>query len=133
MARACSSCAPFFIPFLARPFRLLPVCVVFPCAPLPFLCPPSPGTACPPPNPLGRYVLPTPTGDTGIVRTLDVPVYLTECNDTTLHCLDRDGKTMSIMIDNSGMASSCPLPSVPTPLCIIRCFACDVFSITIAT
>ena len=40
--------------------------------------------------------------DTGIVRTLDVPVYATECNDTTLHCLDRDGKTLTIMIDNSG-------------------------------
>ena len=49
-----------------------------------------------------KYVLPTPSGDTGIVRTLDVPVYLTECNDTTLHCLDRDGKTLSILIDNSG-------------------------------
>jgi hypothetical protein len=59
---------------------------------------------CPRPG-SSRYVLPTPTGDTGIVRTLDVPVYLTECNDTTLHCLDRDGKTMSIMIDNSGTCS----------------------------
>jgi hypothetical protein len=40
--------------------------------------------------------------DNGIVRTLDVPVYATECNGTTLHCLDREGKTLSILIDPSG-------------------------------
>lgn len=39
--------------------------------------------------------------DCGIVRTLDVPVYATECRGSTLHCLDRDGKTLSIMIDPS--------------------------------
>lgn len=39
-------------------------------------------------------------GDTGIIRTLDVPVYLTACTDsTTLHCLDREGKTRTIAID----------------------------------
>lgn len=39
-------------------------------------------------------------GDTGIIRTLDVPVYLT-CitGGNTLHCLDREGKAKTIAVD----------------------------------
>jgi hypothetical protein len=96
--------------------HLPPACV---CVLRLLLCP-RPGTS--------RYVLPTPTGDTGIVRTLDVPVYLTECNDTTLHCLDRDGKTMSIMIDNSGTYSILTLPQVFGPFL----FVAPVCSVTLS-
>ena len=38
-------------------------------------------------------------GDEGIIRTLDVPVYLTALIGDALHCLDRDGKLRTIAVD----------------------------------
>lgn len=37
--------------------------------------------------------------DSGIIRTLDQPVYLTRVKGKTLYILDRDGKARSITID----------------------------------
>ncbi|CAK9221718.1 unnamed protein product [Sphagnum jensenii] len=44
-----------------------------------------------------KYCL--PNGDSGIVRTLDVPIYITRVSKNTLFCLDRDGKNRVIQID----------------------------------
>lgn len=44
-----------------------------------------------------KYCL--PNGDTGIIQTLDVPVYITKVSGNTIHCLDRDGKNRAIVID----------------------------------
>ncbi|CAM6027816.1 unnamed protein product [Sphagnum balticum] len=44
-----------------------------------------------------KYCL--PNGDSGIVRTLDVPIYITKVSKNTLFCLDRDGKNRVIQID----------------------------------
>lgn len=44
-----------------------------------------------------KYCL--PNGDSGIIRTLDVPVYVTKVAGTSVYCLDRDGKNRVIQID----------------------------------
>ncbi|KAG2705779.1 hypothetical protein I3760_05G071700 [Carya illinoinensis] len=44
-----------------------------------------------------KYCL--PNGDSGIIRTLDVPIYITKVSGNTIFCLDRDGKSRSIVID----------------------------------
>lgn len=44
-----------------------------------------------------KYCL--PNGDNGIIRTLDVPVYITKVSKNTIYCLDRDGKNLSLAID----------------------------------
>ncbi|XP_051150876.1 coatomer subunit alpha-1-like [Andrographis paniculata] len=44
-----------------------------------------------------KYCL--PNGDNGIVKTLDVPVYITKIYGNTIFCLDRDGKNLPIIID----------------------------------
>ncbi|KAI8339598.1 coatomer protein alpha subunit [Chlamydoabsidia padenii] len=44
-----------------------------------------------------KYAL--PQGDSGIIRTLDQPVYLTRIKGKTLYILDRGGKARSITID----------------------------------
>lgn len=44
-----------------------------------------------------KYCL--PNGDSGIVKTLDVPVYITKVSGNTIHCLDRDGKARAIVVD----------------------------------
>ncbi|KAF5730113.1 coatomer subunit alpha-1 [Tripterygium wilfordii] len=44
-----------------------------------------------------KYCL--PNGDSGIIRTLDVPIYITKVSGNTLVYLDRDGKNRSIVID----------------------------------
>ncbi|XP_042477803.1 coatomer subunit alpha-1-like [Macadamia integrifolia] len=44
-----------------------------------------------------KYCL--PSGDSGIIRTLDVPLYITKVCKNIVHCLDRDGKHHSITID----------------------------------
>jgi coatomer protein complex subunit alpha (xenin) len=44
-----------------------------------------------------KYCL--PNGDTGIIQTLDVPVYITKVSGNTVYCLDRDGKNRAIVID----------------------------------
>lgn len=46
-----------------------------------------------------QYLL--PNGDTGIIRTLDVPLYLTKAVGKKLFCLDREGKTRVMDIDNT--------------------------------
>ncbi|KAL4423494.1 hypothetical protein ABPG77_003627 [Micractinium sp. CCAP 211/92] len=46
-----------------------------------------------------KYCL--PNGDHGIIRTLDVPVYLTKVFGTTVFCLDREAKPRQIQIDTS--------------------------------
>ncbi|TDH67571.1 hypothetical protein CCR75_000065 [Bremia lactucae] len=38
-------------------------------------------------------------GDGGIIRTLDVPVYLTHLDDSKLHCLDREAKMRTMAVD----------------------------------
>ena len=43
-----------------------------------------------------KYCL--PNGDSGIIRTLEVPVYITRVSGSSLHCLDRDGKTRQIQV-----------------------------------
>ncbi|XP_021759871.1 coatomer subunit alpha-2-like [Chenopodium quinoa] len=44
-----------------------------------------------------KYCL--PNGDNGIIRTLDVPLYITRVSGNTIFCLDRDGKNRVISID----------------------------------
>ncbi|KAK3002812.1 hypothetical protein RJ639_019190 [Escallonia herrerae] len=46
-----------------------------------------------------KYCL--PNGDSGIIRTLDVPVYITRIFGNTIFCLDRDGKNRPIVIDST--------------------------------
>ncbi|CAL0302546.1 unnamed protein product [Lupinus luteus] len=44
-----------------------------------------------------KYCL--PNGDSGIIKTLDVPIYMTKVSGNTIFCLDRDGKNRAIVID----------------------------------
>ncbi|KAE9447286.1 hypothetical protein C3L33_20790, partial [Rhododendron williamsianum] len=44
-----------------------------------------------------KYCL--PNGDSGIIRTLDVPIYITKVSGNKIFCLDRDGKNKVIVID----------------------------------
>lgn len=44
-----------------------------------------------------KYCL--PNGDSGIIRTLDVPIYITKVSGNTIFCLDRDGKNRAIVIE----------------------------------
>ncbi|KAJ9561038.1 hypothetical protein OSB04_006198 [Centaurea solstitialis] len=44
-----------------------------------------------------KYCL--PNGDSGIIRTLDVPIYITKVLGNKIFCLDRDGKNKVIVID----------------------------------
>lgn len=46
-----------------------------------------------------KYCL--PNGDSGIIKTLDVPVYMTKIYGNTIFCLDRDGKSRPIIIDST--------------------------------
>ncbi|CAH9067833.1 unnamed protein product [Cuscuta epithymum] len=46
-----------------------------------------------------KYCL--PNGDSGIIKTLDVPVYITKIYGNTIFCLDRDGKVRPIIIDST--------------------------------
>mmetsp|Transcript_26643 Transcript_26643/g.44622 ORF Transcript_26643/g.44622 Transcript_26643/m.44622 type:complete len:1240 (+) Transcript_26643:71-3790(+) len=46
-----------------------------------------------------KYCL--PNGDSGIIRTLDVPVYITKVFGNSVFCLDRDGKNRTIEIDTT--------------------------------
>ena len=43
-----------------------------------------------------KYCL--PNGDSGIIRTLDVPVYIAKVFGNTIYCLDRDGKNRQIQV-----------------------------------
>ncbi|PIA55942.1 hypothetical protein AQUCO_00700334v1 [Aquilegia coerulea] len=44
-----------------------------------------------------KYCL--PNGDSGIIKTLDVPIYITKISGNTIFCLDRDGKNRAVIID----------------------------------
>ena len=46
-----------------------------------------------------KYLLPLPSGDSGIVRTLDAPVYATEARGMNLYVLDREAKNRALPID----------------------------------
>jgi hypothetical protein len=77
------------------------------------ICPPTPPHPTPPhptPPPAAGVLIYTtlnhlkyclPNGDTGIIRTLDVPVYLTRVHGNTVYCLDREAKPRTLSIDPS--------------------------------
>ncbi|XP_022763202.1 coatomer subunit alpha-1-like isoform X1 [Durio zibethinus] len=44
-----------------------------------------------------KYCL--PNGDSGIIRTLEVPIYITKVSGNAIFCLDRDGKNKTIVVD----------------------------------
>ncbi|RCV25117.1 hypothetical protein SETIT_5G140600v2 [Setaria italica] len=46
-----------------------------------------------------KYCL--PNGDSGIIRTLDVPIYITKVIGNNIFCIDRDGKNKLITVDAS--------------------------------
>ncbi|CAD6343523.1 unnamed protein product [Miscanthus lutarioriparius] len=46
-----------------------------------------------------KYCL--PNGDSGIIKTLDVPIYVTRVIGNNIFCLDRDGKNKLIAVDAS--------------------------------
>jgi coatomer protein complex subunit alpha (xenin) len=46
-----------------------------------------------------KYVLPLPSGDSGIVRTLDAPVYATAARGGNLYVLDREARHKALPID----------------------------------
>ncbi|XP_072959007.1 coatomer subunit alpha-1 [Typha angustifolia] len=46
-----------------------------------------------------KYCL--PNGDSGIIRTLDVPIYVTKVSRNNIYCLDREGKNKVISVDAS--------------------------------
>lgn len=46
-----------------------------------------------------KYCL--PNGDSGIIRTLDVPVYVTKVDKDNLFCLDRECKTRKMKVENT--------------------------------
>jgi coatomer protein complex subunit alpha (xenin) len=46
-----------------------------------------------------KYCL--PNGDNGIIKTLDVPIYITRVSGNIICCLDRDGKNKMITVDAS--------------------------------
>lgn len=43
-----------------------------------------------------KYCL--PNGDSGIIQTLDVPVYITKVFGNVIFCLDREGKNRQIQV-----------------------------------
>ncbi|RZC55738.1 hypothetical protein C5167_014589 [Papaver somniferum] len=46
-----------------------------------------------------KYCL--PNGDNGIIKTLDVPIYITKVTGNTIFCLDRDGKSRAVVVDTT--------------------------------
>ena len=44
-----------------------------------------------------KYCL--PNGDSGIIRTLDVPIYITKVSSDKIFCLDRDGRNKEITVN----------------------------------
>lgn len=73
-----------------------------------------------------KYCL--PNGDSGIIRTLDVPVYITRVFGNSVFCLDRDGKTRTIQIDTTEFMFKLALIQVrvcgvlETALCLLVAF-----------
>lgn len=43
----------------------------------------------------------SPSSDNGIIRTLDLPIYITLVRGTTVYCLDRDAKTRALAVDST--------------------------------
>ncbi|KAJ1619136.1 coatomer WD associated region-domain-containing protein, partial [Pavlovales sp. CCMP2436] len=43
-------------------------------------------------------------GDGGIIRTLELPLYLTKFSNGKLHCLDREAKVRVLQVDTSELA-----------------------------
>lgn len=50
-----------------------------------------------------KYCL--PNGDAGIIRTLDVPVYITKVFGNIIFCLDRDGKNRQIQVGGCSLTA----------------------------
>ncbi|KAL3910996.1 MAG: hypothetical protein SGPRY_008862, partial [Prymnesium sp.] len=40
-------------------------------------------------------------GDHGIIRTLELPVYISSCSNGTIFCLDREGKVRKLVVDTT--------------------------------
>jgi hypothetical protein len=75
-----------------------------------------------------KYCL--PNGDSGIIRTLDVPLYITRVSGNTIHALDRDGKARAVQVrqppfccDNAMWLPSCTVALV---LCVWQAHAVQV-------
>eukprot|EP00298_Acanthocystis_sp_HF-20_P017279 c21715_g1_i3.p1 GENE.c21715_g1_i3~~c21715_g1_i3.p1 ORF type:complete len:1077 (-),score=472.35 c21715_g1_i3:10-3240(-) len=49
-----------------------------------------------------KYCL--PNGDHGIIRTLEIPLYITKVHGDVIQCLDRDGQNKSIFVDSAEFA-----------------------------
>ena len=51
-----------------------------------------------------------PNGDSGIIQTLEIPVYITKVWGNVVYCLDRDGKnkqiTVSLLSDDFTLLAS---------------------------
>lgn len=45
-------------------------------------------------------------GDHGIIRTLELPVYISSCSNGTIFCLDREGKVTSLVLRTCAQAQS---------------------------
>ena len=58
-----------------------------------------------------KYCL--PNGDSGIIRTLDVPVYITKVSNQVLFALDREGKNRQIQVSGDSQRED----QCPTTLC----------------
>ncbi|KAF3957633.1 hypothetical protein CMV_017375 [Castanea mollissima] len=66
------------------------------------------GHARPPPHYTRRHKI-QKSGDSGIIRTLDVPIYITKVSGNTIFCLDRDGKNrLAIPEENSSSLRRIP-------------------------
>lgn len=50
-----------------------------------------------------KYCL--PNGDSGIIQTLEVPVYITKVFGNVIFCLDRDGKNRQFQVQTITVAS----------------------------
>jgi len=60
-------------------------------------------------TPARRYCL--PNGDSGIIRTLDSPVYITRVFGNIIYCLDRDGKNRQIQARRPGAELGTRMPA----------------------
>lgn len=52
-----------------------------------------------------KYCL--PNGDSGIIRTLEVPVYVSKVFGNVIFCLDRDGRNRQIQVQKTGVLLLC--------------------------
>jgi coatomer protein complex subunit alpha (xenin) len=68
-----------------------------------------------------KYCL--PNGDSGIIRTLDTPLYITRVAGSTVHALDREGKNRSILVRARARAGG----RRPSPACTCLPTSCEVY------